>query len=447
MPTKCIESASDAPTRPAKLFNFLFHGGHGVFYFYQPLLLTRRGLSASLVGAVLGMRPAIGTLVTPLWSAAADKFDAHRVLLLTGLVIGSSSRILFCIVPTDPIWMLMTAILSESLLCHVVPLGDAAVFIKLARLGRPREEYSLQRLWGAVAAAFFLPVAGALLTANSHGAAWSIVLGLTVGTLWLNACVVPALFITTGGVPEAPSSTAPADPAAKWRALRHLRISPRGVARTCLLFSCGAFHAVTEGFLFVYLEALGAPEILCGLAITVTCSSETAVMAVSGRLMRRYGVDACLAFVLAGYTIRFLGYAYLQQMPYTWAVLIFQTLHGLTFGLYWTVGTTSAAECAPRGLEATLQGAFTALISAGQTLALVGGGYLYEHHGGAKLYGGAFIAAAGVLLVAIALVLASSRSQSQEKRRWPSGTQRAQEEDDAVLTAGSLRSDNGSENL
>ena len=133
----CVASVADAPMRPAKLFNFLFHGGFGVFYFYQPLLLTRRGLSASLMGAVIGLRPVIGTLVTPLWSAAADAYGAHRALLLVGLVAGSSSRILFAVVPTDPSWMLTTAVLTESLLCHVVPLGDAAVFVKLERLGRP----------------------------------------------------------------------------------------------------------------------------------------------------------------------------------------------------------------------------------------------------------------------------------------------------------------------
>ena len=99
-------------------------------------------------------------------------------------------------------------------------------------------------------------------------------------------------------------------------------------------------------------------------------------------------------------------------MPYTWAVLLFQTLHGLTFGLYWTVGTTCAAECAPKGLEATLQGAFTTLVSAGQTLALISGGYLLEWHGGAKLYAGACVAAAGVLLVALSLVLTSPRRRS-----------------------------------
>uniref|UniRef100_A0A7S0P327 Major facilitator superfamily (MFS) profile domain-containing protein n=1 Tax=Calcidiscus leptoporus TaxID=127549 RepID=A0A7S0P327_9EUKA len=155
-------------------------------------------------------------------------------------------------------------------------------------------------------------------------------------------------------------------------------------------------------------------------------------MAIAGWLMRRIGVDACLALVLLAYTVRFLGYARLQPMPYTWAVLLFQTTHGLTFGLYWTVGTTWAAKCAPQGLEATLQAAFTMLVSAGQTLALVGGGYLYERHGGAQLYGGACVAAAGIGLVAILLLLTSARP-SEHQRRLPSSAEEVQEESTQIL--------------
>ena len=281
--TSCAASVLDKPTRPAKLFNFLFHGGFGIFYFYQPLLLTRRGLPSSLTGAVLSVRPIVGIFITPLWSAAADYFGIHRSLLIFGLVVGSSSRILFRLVPTSSFWMLATSAISESLSYAIIPLGDAVVFLGLARLGRPREEYPLQRLWGAVAAGTMLPLAGALLTANAREAAWTIVLGLSIGTLCLNALVVPSLCsmgrsaATTSGSTASCSTGTQSSAAASQLdeasgasvstvglsrqrkkssvrlALCELRITPRGVARTGLLFACGAFHATTEGFLFMYL--------------------------------------------------------------------------------------------------------------------------------------------------------------------------------------------------
>ena len=423
---QCLDSVSDAPMRPAKVFNFLFHGGFGPFYFYQGVLLTRRGLPSSLIGAVLGVRPVVSIVVPAAWTAAADHFGWHRSLLIFGLIVGSSSRILYGIAPTDATSMMAMAIISESLICHVVPLADAAVFLGLSRLDRPLEDFAQQRLWGAIGAGLLLPITGMLLTASPHAAAWTIVLGVHMGTLWLNAWVVPTL-CSIGKDIQATTSTTPRDKStttSKCCALfREMRVSPRGAARTLLLFCCGAFHAVTEGFLFIYLEALGAPELLCGLAITFTCTSETAVMNYSPLLMKRLGVDMCLVLVLAGYTLRFFGYACLPGWG-TWAVLPFQLLHGLTFGLYWTVGTTLAAKCAPKGREATLQGAFTTLVSVGQTLALVLGGRLFEMHGGDKLYAGACIAAAGVLLVALSLVLSLPRRQSMP----------------ALVSAGDLRS-------
>ena len=71
-----------------------------------------------------------------------------------------------------------------------------------------------------------------------------------------------------------------------------------------------------------------------------------------------------------------------------------------------------AAAVAPEGLEATLQGAFAALISGGQALALVVGGVLFDRIGGARLYGGAAVGAACVALAAAALVLTNSMTDS-----------------------------------
>ena len=111
----------------------------------------------------------------------------------------------------------------------------------------------------------------------------------------------------------------------------------------------------------------------------------------------------------------------------------------MTAGLYWTVGTTLAAESAPKGLETTLQGFFTTLVSAGQTLALGVGGVLFDQHGGAELYRGAAIAAAGIELVALTLVVTSPRCSARRRGEPKEAAEVADAA--AVLPAGELRSD------
>jgi hypothetical protein len=461
MATRLVDARAllDPPTRVAKAFNVLLYGGYSVFYMFQPLLLARRATPSALIGITLAIRPIVGTAVTPLWSAAADAYRLHLPLHISGLTIGAFSRIIFCLVPVDPLPLIAAAILSEALICHVIPLADAAIFIGLELLGRPREEYSLQRLWGAAAAGTFLPLAGALMTASPEEAAWPVVLALTIGPLTLSACMAPRLWRI--GKRDAPSlashpslqrgaahsaSCSLASPAerqpssveatprrqARMR-VRALHASTGGVLRCALFFCCGAFHALTEGFLFLYLSSIHGSELLDGVAITVTCASEVLVMAVAGRLLARYGVDACLALVLLCYTVRFGGYAMLRP-GHAWLVLPFQLLHGITFGLYWTVGTTWAASCAPPGLEATLQGAFTALISAGQAAALLLGGQLFDRVGGASLYGGASVAAAVIAFVAVGLAVVS-RAASMKLGAF------SEDVSDTVLPANMLRSD------
>ena len=70
---------------------------------------------------------------------------------------------------------------------------------------------------------------------------------------------------------------------------------------------------------------------------------------------------------------------------------------------------------------ATWQGAFSALINGGQTVALILGGRILEESGGAQLYAGAAVAAA--LVGSIALVLAAV---SCVRSRW-GGADAAQE--------------------
>ena len=101
---------------------------------------------------LLAMRPIVSTAITPLWTSTADAYRMHLPIHVFGLVVGSSSRVLFCVVPAKPLTLVAAAVLSEALICHVIPLADTAVFIGLGRLQRPREEYAFQRLWGAGAA-------------------------------------------------------------------------------------------------------------------------------------------------------------------------------------------------------------------------------------------------------------------------------------------------------
>ena len=465
-PSDAVTGRCDRPMAIAKVFNCIYYGGYSIFYFYSPLLLRWRGVPANLIGVLLAVRTVVGMLVTPLWTALADALGRHQLFHQLFLVLGSTSRLLYLVTPAAPAPLVAAAVLSEVLTCGMTPLGDTAIVKALKRLDRPTEHYARQRLWGAIGAGWiFMPLAGALLDGRTHTESWAIVLELHISLLVLSACMVSRLWRigeSQGGAedalgpqpspPRAPSSDTDAvsrqpddkpQPAGERRSrgasivtlLRSVRPTWRGFARCVLFFWCGCFHAATvrederglarpcqraqkqhpqrarlrcalqEGFLFLYLDSLGASALLEGVAILFTCLSEVLIMAVAQSLIVRLTIDGCLVLIFGCYLVRFVAYVALPAMPSLWLVLPAQLLHGITFGLYWTAGATYAAACAPEGLAATFQGAFSALKDGGATLALVAGGVIFGHVGGEGLYRISAMTAACALPLALTLAI------------------------------------------
>ena len=313
MERRWLHAVVDRETRLFKLYNVLMYGGFGAFYFYSGLLLARRGVNGALLGAVLAMRPAVGLIATPLWTALADAYDMHRTLLCLSLVAGSSSRLLYVLLPPTPLPLIAGAFASEFLVCAIVPLSDGLTFVGLERLGRSREEYALQRLWGAASIGWVvLPVVGGLLTASPREYEWHIVLAVHIGLCSL-AALVPIWSVGQSFAPHSEGDggdcrrRGTASRCSRLLALRRLHPHVTDFARCVVFFACGAFHAATEGYLFLYLDALHATEVLDGVAITLTCVSEVIVMALASRVRALLGVDGCLVLVCLCYVLRFIG--------------------------------------------------------------------------------------------------------------------------------------------
>jgi hypothetical protein len=83
---------------------------------------------------------------------------------------------------------------------------------------------------------------------------------------------------------------------------------------------------------------LGASRLLMGLALCFTCLSEVLVFRHEARIKKALSTEWCVALILACYGLRQTFYAVLPSFNNPWVVLPVQLLHGITFGLYWSVG-------------------------------------------------------------------------------------------------------------
>jgi len=99
---------------------------------------------------------------------------------------------------------------------------------------------------------------------------------------------------------------------------------------------------------------------------------------------------------------RLVLYAALPALGGAWAVLPIQLLHGITFGLLWSVGNEYTRSLAPPGLESSLQSAFQGVVALGSCLGNIVSGALVQRCGFTALFlsWAALTAAAQALLTA-----------------------------------------------
>ena len=166
-------------------------------------------------------------------------------------------------------------------------------------------------------------------------------------------------------------------------------VSRPGVALMFFIFlAMGVSMAVTDVFLFLWLDEQGASRLLMGLALCFTCLSEVVVFAKEKAIKRALSTRWSVSLILLCYALRQWFYAALPALANPWTVLPVQLLHGITFGLYWSVGNAFVHEIAPRGLNSAIMGVFGGCNSGGGFLGALGGGMLYRLGGGGFLFRG-----------------------------------------------------------
>mmetsp|Transcript_16978 Transcript_16978/g.40500 ORF Transcript_16978/g.40500 Transcript_16978/m.40500 type:complete len:186 (+) Transcript_16978:342-899(+) len=144
----------------------------------------------------------------------------------------------------------------------------------------------------------------------------------------------------------------------------------------------GSGFGTIDSYLFLYLEELKASEALMGACLFATSVAEAPIMYFSNTILRLTGVEVAMHMVIAAFVLRTSLYTLLPLWPTPWLVLPVELLHGITFGLAWSAGTHKAAQLAPDGLMASMQGLFASMyIGVGRGAGGLVGGLVYDRFG------------------------------------------------------------------
>ena len=379
---------------------FGFAGRLGLFYAatffmigikatYFPVWLDWRGFSAVEIGWISAAPLFVRLLATPLIAYSADRYDAHRGVLIA--LAWAAACVLLAMMTATGFWSILAlALLLAAASTTIMPLTET---IAMAGVRRDGHDYGRMRLWGSLS-----------FIAAGYIAGWSVD---RYGTGAALVALIAAAVLTGFAahlLPVAPKAEKSSGPAAT------RRVVPGDVVAlmtsgpfVCFLLAAGAIQAAhalfyTFGVLLWRQQGLSTFTISSLWAVGVI--AEIVLFAFSAAVVRAIGARGLL---LAGALAAVVRWTLMAFDPPLSALVVLQALHGLTFGathlgaVHFIGATVPPAQA---GTAQALHASVTSGIAMG--LATLLAGRLYPEFGGQAYFAMAAISVGGVA-AAIAL--------------------------------------------
>lgn len=328
---------------------------------FGPLLadyLTVRGFSPRAAAWLLALLPVVRVLTTPAWTYLADLLHAPAIVLRV-VAFGSLASFLV-LTHVHGAFTLATMLLVYSV--FRAPVGALLDSVTLAWMARSGRSFGEVRAWGSVGYLLTTFLAATSIARHGHGPS----LVLTAVLLLLGLLAVWTLPATTAR----PRGSL-------WPSFRRMLATPavRRVLAAGVLHQLGL--APYDG-LFAAWMLHRAGGVWTGLAVALGVLCEVAVMLRCRPWLARVGPQRALQFAFLASVLRWLVTA---LAPWTVLVVLAQSLHALTFGVYFVAATEAIDQAVPEEVRTSAQGIhYTVSFGMGSALALALAGTLGGVH-------------------------------------------------------------------
>lgn len=106
---------------PAKLFYFFYFSSLGSLLPYLALYFKQLKLTPTQVGILMGLKPFVEFICTPLWGAVVDRFKMGKLVLLMSLLVAALSQFsLSLVAPAERLCTLNTISRSRVETIHLI---------------------------------------------------------------------------------------------------------------------------------------------------------------------------------------------------------------------------------------------------------------------------------------------------------------------------------------
>lgn len=339
-PSMRAEARSESVTIGAGYF--WYYAGIGAFVPFNALYYRSLGFSGLELG-VLTSLPAIATaLLGPMWGIIADSFGIHRQIMRFVLLLAAGIVMVLTNVTSFVPFMIVIALLS-MVIVPVPSLWDSYAVSAVERGGAP---YGVLRIFGSLGFTLMVLVMGRVMAD-----------GLSTVFLYAYAACFVLTFLTSLRLP----ALGERQPRRLMDGLTSVTQSHpyRLLLLTAFLITAG--YTTVNIYLTLHIESLGGDTAIAGIAFATSALSELPVIGFGAYILRQLGARKVIFVALSMYIVRFalLGFTYNTAF-----VLIAQSFHGLSFGMFLIASVTLAHRLVGRENAATAQ-ALLAMVSVG----------------------------------------------------------------------------------
>ncbi len=350
---------------------------------YLSAVLADKGVSDQNIALYMALLPLAALFAAPAWSWFADRHGTARTLL-TVTTVGTTAGLGLLAASVHPLFLVAGLAVYAISRAPQTPIVDA---LALRSLGNGGRDYGRVRLWGSVA---FLVVA--------YAAGWvRTVWG--VGPIVIGAVLLSGTIISSRMLPHTNKRV----PKPKLSEL--VAVFARGTS--ALLTVACILHGLSltfyNNFMARHIETIGLPSSVMGTVVVVGVGTEVAVMAMSPWLLDRVRPSRLLLFAFLASVPRWLGTAAVTDAT---LLIALQSLHGLSFGLFWVAAVPAFARHSSPSVARSAQAVLTATaFGIGPLLAVPIAWVILADHTPASLYyaGGMASALAALVLAPVAL--------------------------------------------
>lgn len=348
-----------------KLLLFLFHATNTIILSFLPLYLKFKGLNGTEIGWVLAIGPFASIISQPFWGYLSDKYKTVKTMLILSVI----GMLIFSVIFFQMNQLLAILMIGALFYFFSSPVGALSDSLAQRRANELKVSFGSIRTWGSIGFAFSSLIIGQFL--SKVGVQYIV---------WPYVILGSILLLVAFSIKDVESDSEPV----KLKDVQTLMKFKPYILFLIIMLFITITHRANDSFIGIYIHELGGAENLIGIAWFVGVISEALIFALAFLWFRKF--HPVIFIVLSGllYTLRWLLYSTFDG-PYT--IILFQILHGATFGIFYVASFDFITKLIPKNLQATGHLIFySVLFGISGIIGSLAGGFIIEHFSGSTLY-------------------------------------------------------------